>query len=111
MTPHTLPKIVRDNIPEIVRAAGRRPAVRILSGAEYQKALEEKLAEETGEYERAAKNGTDDIEELADIADVIDALLEHAGVSRSDFEAVRRLKKERNGGFEKRILLERIDEK
>ena len=55
-------KLVRDQIPDMIRAQGETPVIRILDTDEYLQHLETKLDEEVGEYHRD-KNA----EELADI--------------------------------------------
>ncbi|MGD0246388.1 MAG: nucleoside triphosphate pyrophosphohydrolase [Streptosporangiaceae bacterium] len=42
-------KLVRDQIPEIIAAAGRQPVTRVLDQAGYQAALRAKLIEEARE--------------------------------------------------------------
>ena len=70
-------KLVRDNIPNIIKEKGEEPITRILSDEEYKKELEKKLNEEYQEVLEA--NGSERVEELADILEVIKALgeLEH----------------------------------
>lgn len=43
-------KLVRDRIPEIIQAAGKRCEVRVLDDDEYAQRLDQKLAEELAEY-------------------------------------------------------------
>ena len=57
-------KLVRDRIPEIIRADGKTPIIRIMDDEEYVKELDRKLCEEVEEY-RADRS----IEEMADILD------------------------------------------
>ncbi|MFB9362035.1 nucleoside triphosphate pyrophosphohydrolase [Actinoplanes nipponensis] len=92
-------KLVRDGIPEIIRATGRRPVVRVASDAEYREALRMKLLEETQEYLHA-----EDLGELADIVEVVFALATDLGYSAGDLEAARLSKYQRNGGFRQRYL-------
>jgi len=66
-------KLVRDRIPEIIRKSGNECEVVILSDAEYCQALRQKLMEEAGEAAEA--NGEDLVAELADLYEVIDALM------------------------------------
>jgi len=63
-------KLVRDNIPEIMIKNGAKPVTRILTEEEYLKELNKKLLEEVNEY---LESGS--IEELADIEEVIIAIL------------------------------------
>lgn len=93
-------KLVRDRIPEIIASKGGTAQFRTLSPEEYLIFLEAKLDEETGEYHRD-KN----IEELADILEVVYALAASIGCTKEELNDVYRKKHEARGGFEKRILL------
>ncbi len=97
-------KLVRDRIPEIVAADGKQPVVHVADDEEYERRLREKLREEADEF---AESG--DLEELADVLEVIDAVLENQGASRARLERLRREKRDRRGKFSKRIVLERVE--
>ena len=62
-------KLVRDNIPSIIKGNGATPITRILNEEEYKKELEKKLYEEYNEVLEAS--GEDRVEELADMIEVI----------------------------------------
>ncbi len=98
-------KLVRDKIPEIIDNAGKTPVTHILSDEEYISELDKKLNEECSEYQ-ADKN----IEELADILEVMYAIAEARGWSVSELEAVRRDKAEKRGGFKDKIYLEYVED-
>lgn len=99
-------KLVRDKIPEIIEADGKECKTRILSNEEYIAALEEKLNEEVAEYQ-TDKN----LEEMADVLEVLQAICMARGYSLAELEAVRAKKVEKRGGFEEKILLEYVEEK
>lgn len=69
-------KLVRDKIPEIMLSKGETPVTKILDNVEYIAFLEKKLDEEVAEY-----HNSKDIEELADILEVVYALCESKGCS------------------------------
>lgn len=94
-------KLVRDNIPEIMIENGAKPITRILNDEEYLLELNKKLLEETNEY---LVDGN--IEELADIAEVLLAILKAKNISLEDLEKLRVHKANKRGSFEKRIFLE-----
>lgn len=98
-------KLVRDGIPEIIEATGKRASCEFLSDARYLEMLEAKLSEELAEY-RVSK----ELEELADILEVIDALAVAKGSSVAELENIRRKKAAERGGFEKRIFLKDVVE-
>ena len=93
-------KLVRDKIPEIIRQQGEVPDFRILGQEEYLRCLEEKLDEETGEYHRDRN-----VEELADILEVVFALADGIGSSREKLMEVYQRKHEARGGFQDRVFL------
>ena len=93
-------KLIRDHIPEIIESKGGKAEIRILSDEEYPIYLEAKLDEEVGEYHRD-KN----VEELADILEVVYALAESIGCSREELLGTYEKKHAARGGFEKKIFL------
>ena len=97
-------KLVRDKIPALMEAQGKRPETRILSGEEYTRRLEQKLDEETAEF-----HADHSIEELADILEVVLALAEDMGCGREDLMKVYSRKHEARGGFREGIFLIRDD--
>ena len=97
-------KLVRDNIPDIIRKQGKNPCIRILEAEAYTHALEQKLDEETAEFHKE-KN----LEELADILEVVYALAEDLGSSKAELHRVYEQKHEARGGFEKKYLLIRTE--
>lgn len=96
-------KLVRDNIPEIIEAAGNKFAVEVLSPQEYQQALRRKLIEEA--QEAAAANGQELVKELADLYEVIDALLAVSQLEEEGVLAMQQQLREERGGFQKRWQL------
>ena len=99
-------KLVRDKIPEIISADnGSICKTRIMDDKEYLKALDAKLQEELCEY---LESGS--IEELADLEEVIRAVLKTKNVSYEEFENFRKMKVEKRGAFKKKIFLESVSE-
>ena len=98
-------KLVRDRIPEIIEASGKNCVTEILSDADYLKMLDAKLDEELAEY-----HADQNIEELADLLEVIRACAVARGHSVEELEQVRAEKAAKRGGFEKRILLKEVVE-
>lgn len=96
----TYNKLVRDRIIEIIEKDGRKANYRVLEEKEYREELNKKLQEEVKEY--LEENC---VEELADIVEVIYGILVSMNVSIEGFEKVRLEKKEKRGGFDKRLFL------
>lgn len=97
----TRAKLVRDKIPDIIRNEGREPVTRIATDEEYRRKLKEKLQEEVAEY---LESGS--AEEIADVLEVIDALVASTGLTMDDVAAIKKKKFEERGGFAKKIILE-----
>lgn len=98
-------KIIRDKIPQVISAAGKKAVIRQESAQQTVLGLEQKLSEELGEYLQDHS-----LEEMADILEVLHGILHHRGISWEQLEAVRLEKKEKRGGFEKGLrLLEVIE--
>lgn len=96
-------KLVRDKIPEIIISKGDSAITRILSDEEFSESLKSKLCEEVNEF---LSDGT--VEELADIYEVLMAILEHRGISFESFEELRNKKVLEKGGFSQRIFLDSV---
>ena len=96
-------KLIRDKIPEIIEAKGKKAVIEVLDDENYQKYLNIKLGEELNEY---LEDGS--IEELADMVEVIYAILENTGVSVDTLEKIRITKVQERGGFKKRFLLKEV---
>lgn len=92
-------KLVRDKIPEIIIADGKKPIIRILDNEEYLQELDKKLNEEISEYQ-ADKS----IEEMADVLEVLFAICEARGHSVEELIEIRNGKRKKRGGFEKKIF-------
>lgn len=98
-------KLVRDKIPEIIEASRKICETEILSDEEYLRMLEKKLDEELAEYHKEQN-----IEELADVLEVLYATAKARGYSIEELEQVRIEKQKARGGFCKKILLGSVTE-
>ncbi len=96
-------KLVRDKIPEIIEGSGKICETVILSENEYLQMVDAKLDEELAEYHK-----DQNIEELADLLEVIYAAAKARGYTIEQLEHIRKEKAEERGGFEKRILLKTV---
>ena len=98
-------KLVRDRIPEIIEASGKTCKTVVLNDEEYLRMIDAKLDEELAEYHK-----DQNIEELADLMEVIYAAAAARGYSVEQLEQVRAEKAEKRGGFQKKILLVEVVE-
>jgi predicted house-cleaning noncanonical NTP pyrophosphatase (MazG superfamily) len=94
-------KLVRDNIPDIIRAKGEAVTSHVADAAEFRMKLREKLREEVEELLRDENAG-----EFADVLEVLDAYAAELGISAAEIAAVKSKKASERGGFAKRIILE-----
>ena len=76
-------KLVRDNIPEMIRASGRVPSVKTLGIDAFKTALRDKLIEETSEL-RAAEDRSKILTEAADVLEVLTAFAAYHGFSLNE---------------------------
>ena len=101
----TYNKLVRDNIPAIIEATGAACETGILSDTDYLRLLDAKLDEELAEYHQGQN-----IEEPADLMEVILACAKARGYTVAELEAVRAEKAAKRGRFDKKILLKTVTE-
>ena len=95
-------KLVRDFIPEVIEADGKKCETEIVYGEEKSKFLEAKLKEEVNEYLKD-KN----LEEL-DVMEVLFGLAHNLGYSEEDLLNKRQEKLKERGGFKDGIVLKKV---
>lgn len=101
-------KLVRDDIPGVIRADGERPVTRTVDGEELDRYLLDKLVEEATEAREAAEDAEESVDaELADLSAVLDALMERR--DRDRIERLRREKAAERGAFADGVVLERVE--
>lgn len=99
-------KLVRDKIPEIIREKDNSTCTtEILDDDKYLEELNRKLQEELKEYLESGK-----LEELADLEEVLRAILKVKKVDYNNFEKIRKDKVEKRGAFDKKIFLVSTDD-
>ena len=93
-------KAIRDKIPEIIKASGNNCKIKKLTDNEFLIEMEKKLNEEVKEYTESK-----DVEELADILEVIYRISELKGVSSDELDKIRIDKAEKRGKFASNLFL------
>lgn len=96
-------KLVRDKIPGIIEASGKGCVTERLPDDAYIRALDAKLNEELAEYQQSKA-----LEELADLLEVMGAVVKARG---STWEELTRIQKEKcaaRGAFDERIFLKEV---
>jgi len=96
-------KLVRDRIPEIIRKSGIKCQAVTLSEIEYRQALRQKLIEEA--QEAATANNADLVIEIADLLEVVDALLKSYGIPYNRVRLERDKKRASKGDFDNKTML------
>ena len=99
-------KLVRDRIPAIIESDGKICVTETLSDMQHLEMLDAKLNEELAEYQESKS-----LEELADLLEVMRAVVSARGWCWEQLEQIRQEKAARRGGFEKKILLKEVREK
>lgn len=94
-------KLVRDKIPDIIREKGGAPVTHVADDAEYAEKLKAKLLEEANEYAAA-----DSLEEMADVFEVITAIMELKGWTIEGVVVEQQKKRDERGAFKGRVILE-----
>ncbi len=102
-------KLVRDNIPEIIRQDKAEPKVRLLEQAEFLIELFRKLEEEAKEAAGVIYEKPELIKELADVYEVIDAIIENCGLDKEEIMKIKIKRQAERGGFTKKIFLESVE--
>lgn len=94
-------KLVRDKIPENINSTeGRKCNYKILNDKEYLQELDKKIFEEAHEFIEEHS-----IEELADLMEVIFAIMKARNISIEEVENVRQAKNNKKGAFGDKIYL------
>jgi predicted house-cleaning noncanonical NTP pyrophosphatase (MazG superfamily) len=93
-------KAIRDKIPEIIADSGKKYSLKQLDDASFLAELEKKLIEEVNEYSESK-----DVEELADLLEVIYRISELRGVNSDELDEIRKNKAEKRGKFESNLFL------
>jgi len=107
----SISKLVRDKIPEIMSASDEKTSFRVaLDEEEYKEFLNKKFLEETNEFLKSLRDKDSkarQMEELADVKEVAEALCALYGYSLDEIRNIQKIKREQKGGFDKRIILEK----
>lgn len=97
-------RLVRDQVPALVREAGYELTFRSLAEEERPRFLKQKVAAEAAELERA--DLAREKEEVADVLEALEAFLRARGFDRDDLRRVKEAKRKRRGGFERCFVVE-----
>ncbi|WP_018249045.1 nucleoside triphosphate pyrophosphohydrolase [Orenia marismortui] len=96
-------KLIRDRIPGIIKESGKEYEVEVMDEVEYKSYLKKKLLEEVNEYIES-----EEVEELADILEVMYAIIDLKEVTLEEVDKIRSEKVEKRGGFKERLKLLKV---
>ena len=102
---YTYNKLIRDKNVEIMEKLGHKVEYEILNDERYNEELDKKLKEEVNEYLADYS-----VEEMADVMEVIYAMLDYRGMKMEDVEKVRIEKRNRKGAFKNKVFLRTVEE-
>ncbi|MCL2281029.1 nucleoside triphosphate pyrophosphohydrolase [Candidatus Saccharibacteria bacterium] len=103
-------KLVRDKIPEIIRADGKIPKTRILENDdEFSQEVDAKICEEAAEL-ATAQTREEVLKELADLKQISLEKATSFKITEKEIEIERAARENSRGGFDKRIFLIEVDE-
>ena len=99
-------KLIRDKVPAILQEQGKSACCDVLDEATYEKLLNERFVEDVARYVR---EGT--LEAMADIGEVMHAILALKKIPIEDFQKARMERMEELGGYGGRLYLTEVIEK
>ena len=99
-------KLIRDRIPEIIENAGKEYELHQADQKEYIEKLLLKVEEELKEFKEEPS-----IAEMADLFEVLDAVIDHYNFDKQEIKDYQENKRKERGGFEKQLILDKVIEK
>lgn len=100
--------LIRDNVPAIMSQQGKTCRTAHLDDTKYLELLNNLFIEEVKRYVAQDSIDNKDIECLADVGEVMHAILALKGVALEEFQRVRMQRFEELGGYLDRVFLKEI---
>ena len=99
-------KLIRDKIPEIIENAGKEYEIHRADEQEYIEKLLLKVEEELAEFKEDPS-----IAEMADLFEVLDAVIGYYNFYKEEIKDYQEKKRKERGSFKKQLILEKVIEK
>lgn len=96
-------KIVRDKVPEIIQASKKTCDVSYVSDKEAVEFLTKRIIQEAKDFQDGYKK-----EELANLYEVLDAIMNKKGWRKSEIDRLRNEKNKNKGSFKNNIILKTV---
>jgi len=98
-------KLIRDKIPEIIENAGKAYEIHQADEQEYIEKLLLKVEEELAEFKEEPS-----IAEMADLFEVMSAIIDYYDFDREEIKEYQENKRKDRGGFKKQLILDKVIE-
>jgi predicted house-cleaning noncanonical NTP pyrophosphatase (MazG superfamily) len=102
-------KLVRDKVPDIIKADGGKPTFRVLNSKEYLNELFKKIIEESQEFFTFKDDSQKLTYEIADVLEIIDTIANIYGIDKKDLQAAKEKKSKQRGVYKNMIFLESVE--
>lgn len=100
--------LIRDNVPAIMAQQGKTCRTVHLDDDKYLELLNNLFLEEVRNYVEQDEPGKKDLDSLADIGEVMHAILAFKGIPVEEFQKARVQRMEELGGYYDRLFLKEI---
>jgi predicted house-cleaning noncanonical NTP pyrophosphatase (MazG superfamily) len=98
-------KLIRDKIPEIIENAGKEYEIHKADEQEYIEKLLLKVEEELAEFKEDPS-----IAEMADLFEVLDAVIGYYDFDKEQIKDYQEKKRKERGGFKRKLILDKVIE-
>lgn len=97
-------KLIRDNIPEVIKKSGKEYEIKRLSNDELETYVKTKVNEEIEELLTATERD-DVVNEFADVYEILEKLMEVKNIKFEEIKKAKDHKNNKRGAFKKNLCL------
>ena len=102
-------KLIRDDIPQIIKKNNQIATIRKLDDKEFVKELFKKLEEEAKEVVEAQGNKEELIKEISDVYEIIDNIIKLFSLDKTFILKTQEVRRDKKGSFKKKLFLESVE--